>query len=190
MKLKQHSHLCIFWWLYFFLQDKRSKFARFYFLGDEDLLDIVGQAVKKPEIIQPHLKKLFAGINSVIFSNDGRYITAIQSLEGELVPLKTSVSLNGEVEVWLSSLVQETSFTLKAMLQESISENKRGEYWQPSRFPSQILCLSEAVIFAEKCEKAIASNDLSKLLTDYKNQLWLLIRASQNRLITAKMSTF
>ena len=41
-------------------QEKRSAFPRFYFIGDDDLLEILGQATN-PNVIQSHLKKLFAG---------------------------------------------------------------------------------------------------------------------------------
>jgi len=61
---------------------KRANFARFYFLGDDDLLDIIGQAATKPWVIQNHLKKLFAGIHSVQFSPENRHIVAIESIEG------------------------------------------------------------------------------------------------------------
>jgi hypothetical protein len=43
-----------------FLEEKRARFPRFYFIGDDDLLEILGQA-KNPRVIQSHLKKLFAG---------------------------------------------------------------------------------------------------------------------------------
>lgn len=39
-------------------QEKRSAFPRFYFLGDDDLLEILGQSTN-PTVIQSHLKKLF-----------------------------------------------------------------------------------------------------------------------------------
>lgn len=51
------SFLSICVWL---LQEKRSAFPRFYFIGDDDLLEILGQATN-PTVIQSHLKKLFAG---------------------------------------------------------------------------------------------------------------------------------
>lgn len=38
--------------------------CRFYFLGDDDLLEVLGQGASLA-IIQPHLKKLFAGIHRV-----------------------------------------------------------------------------------------------------------------------------
>lgn len=51
---------------YLVFQEKRLRFPRFYFLGDEDLLEILGQA-NKQHVIQSHLKKLFSGIHSVVF---------------------------------------------------------------------------------------------------------------------------
>lgn len=72
------------------------KFPRFYFLSDDDLLEILGQA-NKPEIVQSHLKKLFAGINCVIF--DQNNIISVQSLEGEVVRLKNPVTISLDVEV-------------------------------------------------------------------------------------------
>ena len=60
-----------------FLEEKRSKFPRFYFLGDDDLLQILGQSTN-PEVIQTHLKKLYQGINKVVFTAGFQTITAIK----------------------------------------------------------------------------------------------------------------
>lgn len=53
-----------------FLEEKREKFPRFYFIGDDDLLEILGQA-QNPQVIQAHLKKIFSGIHKVTTSPDG-----------------------------------------------------------------------------------------------------------------------
>ena len=81
-----------------FLEEKRSLFPRFYFIGDDDLLEILGQATN-PNVIQSHLKKLFAGIHSVQFDEDSKHIMAMKSLDGEVVPLKKKVQITPEVEV-------------------------------------------------------------------------------------------
>ena len=44
-----------------FLEEKRSSFPRFYFIGDDDLLQILGQATK-PAIIQAWLPDGFSQI--------------------------------------------------------------------------------------------------------------------------------
>jgi len=72
-------------------------FPRFYFIGDDDLLEILGQSTN-PAVIQSHLKKLFAGIYSVQFDENSSKILAMLSLEGEVVTLKNSVTLCLDVE--------------------------------------------------------------------------------------------
>ena len=73
-------------------------FPRFYFIGDDDLLEILGQSTN-PSVIQSHLKKLFAGIYSVQFDENNTKILAMLSLEGEVVTLKNPVPLSLDVEV-------------------------------------------------------------------------------------------
>ena len=58
-----------------FLEEKRSAFPRFYFIGDDDLLEILGQSTN-PVVIQSHLKKLFAGMYAVGF----RYTHSYENL--------------------------------------------------------------------------------------------------------------
>lgn len=47
-----------------YLEMKRHIFPRFYFISNDDMLEILGNA-KKPEAIQPHLKKLFDNLNKI-----------------------------------------------------------------------------------------------------------------------------
>ena len=57
---------------------------------------ITGQA-SKPAIIQTHLKKLFAGIFNVNFDEEERHIMTMNSIEGEVVPLKRKIRISAEV---------------------------------------------------------------------------------------------
>ena len=86
-----------------FLEEKRSSFPRFYLIGDDDLLQILGQATK-PAIIQTHLKKLFAGIYNVNFDPTNQFIVSMNSIEGEVVPLRNHIKISSEVESWLNEL--------------------------------------------------------------------------------------
>lgn len=65
---------------------------------DDDLLEIVGQFCKE-QVIQQHLKKLFAGIHSIKLDTTKTSIVAICSAEGEVVNLSQSVNINQPVEV-------------------------------------------------------------------------------------------
>jgi len=46
------------------LAAKRAMFPRFFFLSNEDLLEIIGQA-KNPVAINKHIKKIYEGINKI-----------------------------------------------------------------------------------------------------------------------------
>jgi dynein heavy chain len=46
------------------LAAKRAMFPRFYFLSNEDLLEMIGQA-KNPVTINKHIKKIYEGINKI-----------------------------------------------------------------------------------------------------------------------------
>ncbi|XP_053095782.1 cytoplasmic dynein 2 heavy chain 1 isoform X3 [Pangasianodon hypophthalmus] len=144
-----------------FLEEKRSAFPRFYFIGDDDLLEILGQATN-PTVIQTHLKKLFAGIHSVDFDSSCSRITAMKSLEGETVPLRNTITISNDVEVWLSELSSEMKETLQFLLCECVKAVKGGGV-DPNRFPSQILCLAEQIQFTEDVESAIREQNLHQL---------------------------
>lgn len=50
-----------------YLETKRHVFPRFYFISNEDLLEILANA-RKPELIQVHIKKLFENIKFLTLS--------------------------------------------------------------------------------------------------------------------------
>lgn len=47
-----------------YLETQRAAFARFYFVGDDDLLEIIGNS-KDVAIVQKHFTKMYAGITSL-----------------------------------------------------------------------------------------------------------------------------
>ena len=53
-----------------YLEEQRSHFARLYFIGDEDLLEILGHS-KDPVKVSKHLKKMFPGIAGFVLNESG-----------------------------------------------------------------------------------------------------------------------
>lgn len=85
-----------------YLETKRNAFPRFYFISNEDLLEILGQS-KNPPAVQPHLKKLFDNLKSLKLQKVqiGSKMEALSmfSAEGEEVPFTNNLVLEGPVEV-------------------------------------------------------------------------------------------
>ncbi|CAD5120552.1 DgyrCDS9119 [Dimorphilus gyrociliatus] len=153
------------------LEEKRGLFPRFYFIGDDDMLEILGQSTN-PQVIQAHLKKLFSGIHSVQFDETCSKIIAMKSLEGEIVPLNESVKIVDAVEVWLSDLAVQMKNTLKDLLVKCLDDMKSNSGGaDPLAYPSQILSVAEFVRFTGACEKMINGKGLKKFHEDMSRQL-------------------
>jgi dynein heavy chain 2 len=133
-----------------FLEQKRSKFPRFYFVGDDDLLEILGQS-QNPSVIQAHLKKLFQAIFKVEFSEDMKTITAFRSLEGERVDLLSAVEISETVEEWLANLAVQ----MKATLEKELTDCLRSDKMELVLYPSMLLCAAEQVRFCQDADASI-----------------------------------
>lgn len=61
-------------------------------MGDEDLLEIIGNSKNIPRL-QKHFKKMFAGVTAIILDETETVVTGIASREGEEVRLYLSECL-------------------------------------------------------------------------------------------------
>ncbi|PNS18432.1 Dynein heavy chain, cytoplasmic [Sphaceloma murrayae] len=105
-----------------YLERERVSFPRFYFVGDEDLLEIIGNSNNTARIAK-HLRKMFAGISGLLTDDDG-VIIGITSREGEQVMLKNAISLakTPRVNEWLTLLETSMKETIADSLTKAVSD--------------------------------------------------------------------
>lgn len=81
-----------------YLENKRRQFPRFYFISNDDLLEILGQS-KNPPGVMPHMKKLFDNIKTLTLTkttaNGPMAATEMRSNEDEVVPFEGQVRRKG-----------------------------------------------------------------------------------------------
>ncbi|KAK2499642.1 hypothetical protein MC885_013750 [Smutsia gigantea] len=140
-----------------YLESKRVIFPRFYFLSNDELLEILAQT-RNPQAVQPHLRKCFDSISKLefalmpptegrvpgmggepekVFTND---ILAMLSPEGERVGLGKGLKARGNVEEWLGK-VEEAMFTsLRRLCKAAITDylGKSRTDWVIAGHPSQV----------------------------------------------------
>jgi dynein heavy chain len=86
-----------------YLETKRNAFARFYFLSNDELLEILSQS-KDPTRVQPFLSKVFEAVSKITFTQDLE-ITEMRSPENEIIPFVNPIVTHGKnVETWMSEV--------------------------------------------------------------------------------------
>lgn len=154
-----------------FLEAKRNKFPRFYFISDEDLLEILGHS-KNPTVIQSHLRKLYMGIHTVEFSSEKTAITHMISADGEKVKLNNSVTItDNNVEDWLIRLDESMRATLKDLLVSCVEEKNPTSEKSLKKYPSQVLQVAEQILFSTDVEYGINEKALQSLRSSLQEKL-------------------
>ncbi|KAM9330540.1 dynein axonemal heavy chain 6 [Gastrophryne carolinensis] len=133
-----------------YLESKRVVFPRFYFLSNDELLEILAQT-RNPQAVQPHLRKCFDAIAKLdfatapsdgdqekVFTND---ILAMLSPEGERVSLGKGLKARGNVEDWLGKVEEAMVSSLRRLSKAAIADyqTKSRAEWVVAGHPSQVV---------------------------------------------------
>ena len=149
-----------------YLERERSSFPRFYFVGDEDLLEIIGNSKNIPRL-QKHFKKMFAGVSSIILNEDYTSVLGLSSKEGEEVRFFSPISIveHPKINEWLTLLEREMRITLGKLLASAVAEIapfKSGNIeidkfvkWLDS-YQSQIIILAAQISWSEYVENTLS----------------------------------
>ncbi|KAK3932091.1 Dynein heavy chain 6, axonemal [Frankliniella fusca] len=152
-----------------YLESKRVVFPRFYFLSNDELIEILAQT-RNPHAVQPHLRKCFDAISRLEFGKGGvpgmvdsedtdklsSDIVAMISPEGERVVLSKGLKARGNVEDWLTK-VEESMFTsLRRIMKAALASysNFPMDVWVLNQ-PSQIVLTISQVMWTHAVEKIL-----------------------------------
>uniref|UniRef100_A0A6Q2Z4C9 Dynein, axonemal, heavy chain 6 n=1 Tax=Esox lucius TaxID=8010 RepID=A0A6Q2Z4C9_ESOLU len=184
-----------------YLESKRVIFPRFYFLSNDELLEILAQT-RNPQAVQPHLRKCFDAIARLefallspdatqpvdgeqekIYSND---ILAMVSPEGEKVGLTKGLKARGNVEDWLGKVEEAMFSSLRRLSKASIADyqTREREAWVVAEHPSQVVLTVSQLMWCRDLDGCLEGDhdrlqallDFERVNIDRLNALAALVR--------------
>eukprot|EP00741_Cyanophora_paradoxa_P007767 tig00001206_g7515.t1 len=145
-----------------YLETKRLAFPRFFFLSNDELLEILSQT-KDPKAVQPHMPKCFEAITKLDFEPN-LDITAMYSAEGEKVKFIRKIVPTANVEQWLLDVEGVMRASLRQVIVDSMADyNKTPREKWVLAWPGQVVLCVGQLYWTKEVHEAIRSGGVQGL---------------------------
>ncbi|KAM4697749.1 dynein axonemal heavy chain 3 [Rhinophrynus dorsalis] len=167
-----------------YLEKKRLFFPRFFFLSNDELLEILSET-KDPLRVQPHLKKCFEGIAKLEFTDDLE-ITGMISSEMETVPLTQKIfpaKAKGMVEKWLLQVEENMLSSMRQVMYDGLQgyvEVPRKQW--VLQWPGQVVICVSTIYWTKEVSEAIKGGTLSEFLKKSNQQISEIVELVRGKL--------
>ena len=143
-----------------YLETKRMAFPRFYFISNEELIQILSDS-KDPYRVQPYLASCFEGITRIRFQ-DSMDITAMESAEQEVVPFCRKVNPADhqmQVEYWLGAVESVMLDSVKDQIKKAKEDyRKRPRIEFIRHWPGQVVIAVCSMYWTMEATEAMVTN--------------------------------
>lgn len=140
-----------------YLEVKRTIFPRFYFLSDDEMLDLQSHT-QNPRSVQKQLHKCFPAVATVMFSDDNCVI-GLRSLEKEELRLVDSIIPKLSLEIWLNQIESSMIATIKGSINSAFQAPKRRYH----EWPSQANFEAQNLLWTMVCSRIIQGDGFAVL---------------------------
>ncbi|KAL3321293.1 Dynein heavy chain 3, axonemal, partial [Cichlidogyrus casuarinus] len=163
-----------------YLEMKRLYFPRFFFLSNDELLEILSET-KDPLRVQPHLKKCFEEITGMVSAEQETVAFNVK-----IIPAKAK----GMVEKWLLQVEEVMLSSLQDVIIKGIEAYMATgrEQWVLEWAGQVVICVS-TVFWTQDVEQAIGDNSLGAYLTKCNKQIENIVALVRGRLTTGQRIT-
>ncbi|KAH8862796.1 Dynein heavy chain 3, axonemal [Schistosoma japonicum] len=174
-----------------YLEKKRLYFPRFFFLSNDELLEILSET-KDPQRVQPHLKKCFEGISRLMFTEQQEIIGMI-SAESESVPFVTKIhpaKSKGMVEKWLLQVEDVMLCSLRKIIADSVHAypDTPRQKWV-LEWPGQVVICVSCIYWTNEVQESINSNHLFEYHEKCNRQIDEIVHLVRGKLTSGERIT-
>lgn len=157
-----------------YLEQQRQRFPRFYFVGNDDLLAMIGNLLVAA--VNRHVSQMFGGIRQLVV--DDLRVTGWIGDWGETVTFREPVLLvhHPKLNEWLAEVEIGVRLTISGLISDNLGKDV-VELALDSEVATQVIVVCTQIGFTQSMEKALETNLVAELRATIVEQLRKLTQA-------------